>query len=263
MITILGFLHKFTSFLVVVVQMCVNVCVLHQRREQWCKFVLFNPRFFQFEIKCLNDMLNSSQKRSAIHITKVLFDLNGNCKKNAGNIDSEKLQLHQVLLYDFNNRKLPLTLYWGMPHRLYILDMIKSWSCNPKTLDVGKSSPRFGIGLLGCTLTWFRYFSLSVVPVLCVPAWIVFSHSVSSLYCWTNSLNENLPPLPPKSSDSHERSLSVDCEHTKEKRVKIDETNDTITWCWFEQYLLDQPNTCTMRVQYYHGLLTCYCARTP
>ena len=24
---------------------------------------------------------------------------------------------------------------------------------------------------------------------------------------------------------------------------------------WFKQYLLDQPNTCTTGVQYYHGLL--------
>ena len=34
--------------------------------------------------------------------------------------------------------------------------------------------------------------------------------------------------------------------------------------CWFKQYLLDQPNTCTIGVQYYNGLLIIVlCTITP
>ena len=35
-------------------------------------------------------------------------------------------------------------------------------------------------------------------------------------------------------------------------------------YIWFKQYLLDQPNTCTIGVQYYHGLLIIVlCTITP
>ena len=67
-------------------------------------------------------------------------------------------------------------------------------------------------------ITWLRYFSDRLELWRWVTSWMWLSQSVSSLYCCMNSVKETFV-LPSTSSDSHDRSLSVDCKTSNSNLV--------------------------------------------